>query len=223
MEVDGCSYMAKGGRIPRRRNGRRQPRNFESVAGLPRAMTLSPNMGPIHKFSRTFGLALSKSAADQGFQVTFALSDLANFTEFQNLFMEWRIDSVQVHAVWTAATSIGPNPRIYAALDPVATTAPLSVAEIIQKKHTVWQTTPTSVDWVCIIKPRVTNLVATSPATGALVANSLLPANEFISTVSPSVGYGALQLFVGSYNTGLASSGTLVLNLTYNMSFRGLK
>lgn len=214
---------AKGKRSARRGRARNRDPKFADVGGIPRAVALSPILGQTYRMQRTLGIGLPKSAADQGVQLLFALADVPSSTEFSNLFQEWRLDSVHCHFIWVPATTTGPTPRFTFALNPSATAAPATEAAILQMRHTIWTTSPTSRDYCIKIKPRVTAIMGTSAATSGALTNAVAPHGQFMSTIAPTTQYGSLLIWGAFFNTGLASAGELNAQLTYNFVFRGMR
>lgn len=210
-------------RAARRRRMRNRSSAFASVGGLPRAVALSPVLGQTYRMSRTLGLGLPKGAVDQGQRIDFALNDVPNPSEFTSLFQEWRLDSVHCHFIWVPSSTTGPTPRVVFSLNPTATAAPASELDLLQQRHTIWTTSPTSRDYCMVIRPRVTQLVGESALPAAPIANAVAPHRNFMSTVAPTISYGSLLIWASFFNSGIASSGDLNVQFTYNFVFRGLK
>lgn len=218
--------MAKTARKPRaarRRNRAGRGSAFASVGGIPRAVSLSPALGQKYRMSRTLSTGIAKTASDSGRIYAFALGDVPSSAEFTSLFAEWRIDSVHCHFQWVPPTTIGPTPRLITAFDPTATTAPASVDAILQRRHTVWNTSPTSRDYCIIIKPQVTDAVIATPSVSGTTSNAVSSRGQFMSTGAPSVQHGNLLVWVQFFNDGLQSAGDINMMLTYNFTFRGLR
>lgn len=173
--------------------------------------------------SRTLGIGIPKAGVDQGLQRTFALSDVPSSGEFTSLFQEWRLDSVHCYFSWVPSATVGPTPRFLFALNHTATSAPTSEAELLQMRHTVWTTSPTSRDYCMLIKPRVTAIMGTTAATSGALVNAVAPHGQYMSTIAPTTGYGSLLLWGSSFNTAVGSSGDLNVQFTYNFVFRGMR
>lgn len=212
-------------RAARRRARASRGAAFNAAGGLPRAVVVPAALGQVHRIARTFNWPIARTASDIGRMMPVGITDLPSSSEFTALFMEWRIDSVQLHFQWEPSNATGPTPRLLLSYDPTAFSPPQSANDIYVRRHHVWNTSPTSRDFVLTYKPRVAQTVYLNPAAapGTATANAVLPASTFISTSTPDVKYGNLVSWISFYNDGNASSGELNVFVTLHMSLRGTR
>lgn len=212
-------------RQQRRRAGRavRSRQAFDPNEGP--VTTLQQSIGPVCRISRGLNLPLTKAAADKGWWFDFSLADVSNSNEFTNLFLEWRLEMVDITMAWGSTTSVASTfaPVVYYAYDPIVGTAITSESAALERSYKVWRPNPTRTTLRIRLRPQVTQLVASDPGVGATVNNALLPRGVWLSTNQPTTGYGALVAWITNYNTANTSCGDLSLYVRYHFSFRGTK
>ncbi len=209
-------------RVARRRA--RDPNGWAVVTGPVRG-SLTPDYGPVVKIARTLTFSLTPAASDQGWLWNFSLSDVANYSEFTNLFLQWRLDAVTIDVVYTPSSATGALPRMLYSNDPLASAAPASVTDMVQRRCRVWTPNPTKNTTRITLRPRVCGLVSSSPGVGATIENVVAPAGAWYSCSSTgsSVSYGSLIAWIENFNSGNTSAGTITMYQTCHFAFRGTK
>lgn len=221
----GAPWAMKRGQKRGARRGRARDPGGWAVVSAPVGGSLTPDYGPIVKIARTLTFSLTPAVSDTGWLWNFSLSDVANSSEFTNLFLQWRLDAVTVDIVYTPSSATGALPRMLFSNDPLASAAPTSVTDMIQRRCRVWTPNPTKNTTRILLRPRVCNLVSSSPALGATVENSVAQPGAWYSCSSTgsTVSYGALIAWIENFNSGNTASGTITMYQTYHFAFRGTK
>jgi hypothetical protein len=182
---------------------------------------LRPTYGPTCPISRTIRYNWAIAAADQGFTVDWALSDVANSTEFTNLFKQWCLKGARLSVNWRSSNEANPiRPVVYYGMDPF-TTGTITQAIALERPHKTWTPNAQRTLLQIACKPRVVMLTSTTPAVGATIVNSLAPVDSWYDTTQPSLGYGALWFYIANWNTTAANGGAFELQQDYDFHFRG--
>lgn len=208
----------KTGRRPKRGNG-------SAMIVSPARGALTPQYGPVVRMQRSHEFQLAAPATEQPTLWNFSLSDLPSFSEFQNLFLQWKLDRVTVDITWnspTGATS-GTPPRMLYCADPMAVAADFTGPNtLLQRKCRVWVPNPTKNTCRISFKPAVIMLVTNEPGSAA-IAQAPAPGGLWYSTSTPQVSYGTLVAWHENYTTANAGAGAFTHYHTFHLSFRGAK
>lgn len=184
---------------------------------------LSSQYGAVCRIARVNEFQQSPAAAEAGYIWNWSLSDLPAYTEFSNLFLQWKLDSVTVDVVWNppeGATS-GSPPRLLYAFDPLALSTDLTGPNsLLQRRCRVW--VPNRTKNTCRITFRPRALMLTTNASGSsAIAQTIAPAGAWFSCDTPQVSYGNLIAWPENFTTANLGVGSFTHYHTMHMSFRG--
>lgn len=184
---------------------------------------LTAQYGQVCKVQRTLEFQQSPAAAEVGSIWNWSLSDLLSYTDFSNLFLQWKLDAITVDLVWNAPTGAtsGTPCRFLYAFDPLAVSTDLTgPTTLLQRKCRVWIPNPTKNTCRITMSPRALMLTTTSAGSSS-VAQTIATAGSWFSCDTPQVSYGSLIAWVENFTTANAGAGTFTHYHTMHMSFRG--
>lgn len=181
-------------------------------------VALRPTYGPPCRIHRSQAYLLTRAGTDAGYFFDWSLSDVPNASEFTALFAQWRLVGTHITFTYRSANEANPSrPSFTMSVDPFATSAPSSLAEMLQKPNRVWSpnATRTVLQLTCPARPL--SLSASGAGSSALVISTLAPRGLFYPTSSTSLAYGSLLLWIGSW----AASDSIEVRQDYDFEFRG--
>lgn len=191
----------------------------------PQTGALRPQYGPVVRIQRTAEFQVPVPLAEAPFLWEFSLSDLPNYTEFQNLFLQWKLDKVTVDISWNApyGAASGTPPRMLYCMDPMAVSADFtSPNSLLQRKCRVWVPNPTKNTCRIVFQPAVVMLITnTAGSTG--IAQAPAPRGLWYSTSTDQVAYGRLIAWHENYTPANLGAGQFTHYHTFHLSFRGAK
>lgn len=217
------TVRTKKASVKRRRTPYSSP--MTGVSSISRAMKGTPNT-QVFTFTRKadfYAYAGGNSAVYGGYQ--FSLNSLLNYTEFTSLFESFKINSVNVKFYLmidpgaSAATNIlqGYYPRLFTMIDEDDAAVPANITECREygnvRTDVMMPTKPVSI-W---LKPKC---ASTTYATSLVSAYEVRKAAWLDCQANgPQVPHYGLKWGLEYIHTGQ----TMEVEITYNVSFRGLK
>lgn len=214
-----CGQKRRSARRGRRSRGLRAG----SMAVAPLGGALTPSYGPVCRIQRSFEFQQTPAAAEVGSIWNWSLSDLTSFSDFSNLFLQWKLDAVTVDVTYNApyGAASGTPPRFLYAFDPLALSSDLTGPNVLlQRKCRVWVPNPTKNTLRITVKPRAL-MLSTNSSGSAAVVQTLAPAGAWFSTDTSQLSYGNLIAWVENFTTANAGAGVFSHYHTMHMSFRG--
>ncbi len=187
-------------------------------------LRLGQSLGPVHTFDRSWSLLLTAStAADKGWSWGYSMDDLPSYTEFQNLFMEWRIARVDVDFAWTPANPANTLcPYFLFGFDPQGLGAPTSQNEALQRGYRAWYANATRSSITYSIRPKPISVVSSSAQTGATLGFDNAPRSTWISTTAPGIYWQGLSGWIGNFNSTITNT-YIRMNVRVRLQCRGTK
>lgn len=196
--------------------------------------TLSPYRdNDIKCFKRTCITVETLMDADTFGSIVFELNDLNSYTEFSNLFEEYRITGVKLTFIWnknSAQNDIGaitPGdssfiPNLYLVYDPNDVSTPASIVSLLERGDVKIR----RLDRPCkmFVRPKVAASVYESGVTTAYADASKL----WLSTASQAVDYYGVKWAVDASTAGIGGIGAdpigkLTIIKTFYLQCRGTK
>lgn len=173
-----------------RRPLRRRPRRMLRRMRMTRKRSL--RQSKVHNFKRTYiveGIQLTTANYKQGY--VFKLSDLSNYTEFTNLFDQYRINAVKFQIVpgfnGTDAITQTSLLSIHSAIDHNDVTDPVNVSDLMQ--YDTYRRTRATRGHKRYFK---TNLLTPISDSGGDTTTW----GKWVSTENPGAEYYGLKLFI---------------------------
>jgi len=217
----------------RGRNPKRAKREKNAVAGFKDLAPLfrSPS-SIVHHHVRTWEYGtLGRAAADQGYSMSFALSDLANSSEFTNLYDHYKIAMVEVilelvnYGSATVAPSSLAQPTILMTPDYDNTTVPATLSVLQQygqaDRHCFSTAKPS---FSRRLVPKYA--VATTSTAAAGVTGTVIPTkSDFLDCTYPSVAHYGIKFWLINYNTlSVTNTGTVIeMSFRYHLQMRNTR
>lgn len=212
--------------MPKRSYRRRTFRRGQKRRTFRRRKFMSKVKTGVHYFKRSYITSINTYdwpvIYTQGWD--FFLSQLPNYTEFTNLYNEYKVSRIKVKFMYSAnsqdvSTALLSTalPTIYTAVDPNDSTLPTSVSELLQYKS--FRARRADKPFSVYFKPQF----ATAAYSGTFT--SYAAQTGWIDTSSPSVKHYGLKWIVDPmfYSTGTNVTGRLQTIITYYIKCRGTK
>lgn len=206
-----------------RRRPRRIIRRRRFVKRIPRPM----RNNQFHQFKQTVSLANVSVAAGipQFFAYTFQLSDLAQVTQFTDLFDQYRIAAVKInfiapYNVYFSQTTPFSVPEIYTAIDNDSAVVPANITTL--QEYTTCKRQPFTRQHTRYLRPKA-QFAATNAAGATAIASIVPRRSPWINTFVPGVPHYAL---LGAIENSVATqipAMTIRVTAQYYIQFRNVK
>jgi len=203
---------------PRRRtsSSSRKSRSERTVHGDDDSVAVIRRNPRVHTFTRLIGANdINKTLVDQGFGISFALSDLPAYQDFTQLFDQYRIDWVDYcFELVTPISNVVQIPCIYFAEDHDDTTVP-SYNDMLQKEQCqLLMFNANKLQIKRRVVPNVTNTVYYN----GIASGYTRMGPTWVDSGYPSVPHYGVKYFVQNYNTTTFASTVVRVALRYQIS-----
>lgn len=171
----------------------------------------------VHTFNRIAPLNdIPKLPGDQGFGISFRLSDLLDYTEFTNLFDQYRVNWVEYMFICKQNGSSPAWPTIFIAEDHDDDAVPV-INEILAKEHTqVLQFGSNRTMLKLRLRPNITRNVYNGVTNGYERAAP----GTWVDCAVATVPHYGVKYFISNYNTTSNPNATISVVVRFNLSFK---
>ncbi|UAU47010.1 Cap [Chicken proventriculitis-associated circular virus 18] len=198
---------------------------FDSRDGFTLANGLSP-LGPGLAISFQLGQAKWWGSGGVNSQIT-----VPSYTEFSNLFDEWKIDYIKIKMIYTSNVSNGSNvnpgyatyfcPTIQMAVDTTDDVPPTSSNDLLQYQNLQTRCFDSNGPQLIQFKPKA---VTATEAGNVLATGYATNYGGWLSTTSAGTDWMGLKIFADLGGTSVTTHlGDFVFYVTYGLKFRGPK
>lgn len=171
----------------------------------------------VHTFNRIVPFNdIPKLVGDQGFGISFRLSDLLDSTEFTNLFDQYRINYVDYTFILKQSGASPAYPIIFWAEDHDDDAVPV-VNEVLAKENCrILQFGATRTMIQLRVRPNITRNVYNGVTNGYERA----PPGAWVDSAVATVPHYGVKYYIQNYNTTTNPNTTLSVMTRYNLSFK---